>query len=178
MQQAGAMDRLEGLRDLEEIRQVKYRNLRCVDLKLWDEVGDTFAKDATIDYGTVAYGKPLRIDGRDDIVAFFRTKLGPGVVTTHSAGQPEITVDGDTATGVWAVRDTMIATRHRVVITGAAFSEDRYRRDADGRWRIEHTGYIRTYEAMLSLADLPSFTMFALLDGELAEVLGPAAAAR
>ena len=27
----------------------------------------------------------------------------------------------------------------------------------NGRWRIAHTGYVRTYEAMMSLDDLPSF---------------------
>ncbi len=51
----------------------------------------------------------------------------------------------------------MIATEHRIVITGAAFYQDRYERGADGRWRIAHTGYVRTYEAMMSLDDLPSF---------------------
>jgi len=37
---------------LEEIRQVKHRYLRCVDLKLWDDLADTFTQDATADYGT------------------------------------------------------------------------------------------------------------------------------
>ena len=27
---------------LEEIRRVKYRYLRCVDLKLWDEIAEVF----------------------------------------------------------------------------------------------------------------------------------------
>ena len=112
------MDSLEGLRRLEEIRQVKYRCLRCVDLKLWDEIGDVFTEDADLDYGTVAYGKPLQIAGRPGIVAFFRTKLGPDTLTSHSAGQPEITVDGDgassdRATGIWQVRGSCRATTSR-----------------------------------------------------------------
>ena len=93
------MDPVEELRAIEEIRRVKYRYLRCVDLKLWDEIGDTFTPDATVDYGTMVYGKPLKISGRDHIVEFFRTKLGPDIITVHSAGQPEITVDGRTAPG-------------------------------------------------------------------------------
>jgi hypothetical protein len=142
---------------LEEIRQVKYRYLRCVDQKLWDDLADVFTPDATVDYGTRVYGKPLKISGRDEIIAFFRAKLGPGVITVHAAGQPEITVDGDAATGRWRFEDKVIATEHRVVIVGAAFYQDRYERGGDGRWRIAHTGYVRTYEAMLSLDDLPSF---------------------
>ena len=46
--------------------------------------------------------------------------------------------------------------RLRVVITGAAFYQDRYARGEDGRWRISHTGYVRTYEVMMSLDDAPS----------------------
>jgi ketosteroid isomerase-like protein len=158
------MDPVEELRTIEDIRQVKYRYLRCVDTKRWDEIGDTFTEDATVDYGTRVYGQPLKMSGRDEIVAFFRTRLGPEILTTHAAGQPEITVDGDTATGIWSFQDTVIASEHRVVIAGAAFYHDRYERGADGRWRIAHTGYVRTYEAMMSLDDLPSFKMIAKLD--------------
>ena len=46
---------------IEEIRQVKHRFLRCVDLKLWDDLADAFTEDATADYGTPALGKPLRL---------------------------------------------------------------------------------------------------------------------
>ena len=145
------------LETLEEIRLVKYRYLRCVDTKLWDEIGDTFTEDAAVDYGTQAYGKPLKMRGRDEIVEFFRKRLGPDILTVHAAGQPEITVDGDAAQGTWSFEDTVIATKYRVVITGAAFYQDRYERGGDGRWRIAHTGYVRTYEAMMSLDDLPSF---------------------
>jgi SnoaL-like domain len=146
---------------LEEIRQLKYRYLRCVDRKLWDELADTFTENATVDYGTQVYGKPLRITGRDEIVAYLKAKLGPDVLTVHSAGQPEISVDGEVATGTWSFQDTVIATTYKVVIQGAAFYEDRYERGSDGRWRISHTGYVRTYEAMMSLADLPSFRFLA-----------------
>ncbi|MGD0557721.1 MAG: nuclear transport factor 2 family protein [Streptosporangiaceae bacterium] len=146
---------------LEEIRQLKYRYLRCVDRKLWDELADQFTEDATVDYGTQVYGKPLRITGRDEIVGYLRNKLGPEVLTVHSAGQPEITIDGDTATGIWSFEDTVIATEHQILIKGAAFYEDTYAKGEDGQWRIAHTGYVRTYEAMMSLADLPSFRFLA-----------------
>ena len=105
---------------LEEIRQVKYCYLRCVDLKQWDELAEVFTPDATVDYGTMVYGKPLKLAGRDAIVAFLRDKLGPDIITVHFASQPEITVDGDTARGTWAFEDTVIATEYRMVITGAA----------------------------------------------------------
>jgi SnoaL-like protein len=146
---------------LEEIRRVKYRYLRCVDLKLWDEIAEVFTSDATADYGTPALGEPVRLAGRDEIVAFLRDKLGPGIITVHFASQPEIDIDGSTATGTWSFEDTVIATEYGVVIKGAAFYQDRYALGEDGRWRISHTGYVRTYEMMLSLADLPSLKITA-----------------
>jgi hypothetical protein len=48
-----------------------------------------------------------------------------------------------------------------VVIQGAAFYEDRYAKGADSKWRIAHTGYQRTYEAMMSTDDLKSFKITA-----------------
>jgi SnoaL-like domain len=146
---------------LEEIRRLKYRYLRCVDLKLWDEIADVFTPGATVDYGTLALGQPIRLTGRDEIVAFLRDKLGPDVVTVHFASQPEIDIDGDEASGTWSFEDTVIATEYRVLIKGAAFYEDRYARGGDGRWRISHTGYVRTYEVMMSLDDLPSLKLTA-----------------
>jgi hypothetical protein len=141
---------------LEEIRRVKYRYLRCVDLKLWDEIGEVFSADATVDYGTRALSEPIRLRGREEIVAFLRKSLPPSIITVHFASQPEIDIDGATATGTWSFEDTVIATEYRVLIKGAAFYEDRYARGEDGRWRISHTGYVRTYEVMVSLDDAPS----------------------
>jgi hypothetical protein len=153
--------RIVDLIAIEEIRRLKYRYLRSVDLKLWDELAETLTPDATADYGTPVYGDPLTLEGRAAIVEFMRDKLGPGIITVHACGQPEIDIDGDTATGTWCFQDTVIATEYRVVIQGAAFYEDRYLRCDDGVWRIRHTGYVRTYEAMLSLDDLPSFQLTA-----------------
>ncbi|MGI9004888.1 MAG: nuclear transport factor 2 family protein [Streptosporangiaceae bacterium] len=147
--------------EIERIRQLKYRYLRCVDLKRWDEIGQVFTEDATADYGTPSAGRPLNLASRDEIVAFLRDSLGNDIITLHSAGQPEIDVDGDTATGTWRFEDTVIATTYKVVITGAAFYEDRYRRCGDGAWRISHTGYQRIYEASMSLDDLPSWRLTA-----------------
>ena len=39
----------------------------------------------------------------------------------------------------------------------SAFDDRAIEIAADGKWRIAHTGYVRIYEAMLSLDDLPRF---------------------
>jgi len=161
---AGRMDAVRtDLTELEAIRRLKYKYLRCVDLKLWDEIADVFTPDATADYGTPSAGRPLNLNGRDEIVGFLRESLGNGIITLHAAGQPEIDIDPDTgtATGSWRFTDTVIATEFRVVISGAAFYEDRYELGHDGRWRISHTGYQRLYEASMSLDDWPSWQLTA-----------------
>lgn len=147
--------------ELEKIRRLKYRYLRCVDLKRWDELEDVFTEDATADYGTPSAGRPLKLGSRDEILNFLRDSLGNDIITLHAAGQPEIQIDGETASGTWRFEDTVIATKYNVVITGAAFYEDRYRRGEDGAWRIVHIGYERIYEATMSLDDLPSWKLTA-----------------
>jgi hypothetical protein len=146
---------------LEEIRRLKHRYLRCVDLKLWDEFGDTLTEDAVADYGTRVLGEPLSLTGRDAIVDYMRTNLGPGMITVHFAAQPEIDVDGDRASGSWCFEDTIIATDFRLMIRGSAYYQDTYRRCSDGRWRISTTGYERTYEYTVSLDDVPSLNFTA-----------------
>ncbi|MGK8524242.1 nuclear transport factor 2 family protein [Nocardia asteroides] len=144
---------------IEAVRQLKYRYFRTLDLKEWDEFADTLAADAKGRYGTHAMGEPLHLDGRDAITAFMRQNLGPSVVTVHIANHPEISVDGETASGSWAFEDTVIATEYGVLIRGAGYYSDSYRRDADGKWRIVSTSYRRVYESMQSLADTPSFQL-------------------
>jgi hypothetical protein len=138
-----------------ELHRLKYRYLRALDLKQWDDFAATLAPDAT-----AHYGDRLSFTGRDEIVRYMRTTVGPGIITVHHCQHPEIDIDGDQATGRWALDDTVIIVEHRTVLRGAAFYEDRYVR-LDGEWRIAHTGYERIYEAMISLKDLPRFTLTA-----------------
>ena len=93
---------------IEEIKRLKYRYFRTLDLKEWDAFGDCLAEDVVARYGTQAMDKPLHYDNRADVVAFMSENLGPGIITIHVANHPEIEVDGDTATGSWAFEDTVI----------------------------------------------------------------------
>jgi hypothetical protein len=146
---------------IEQIRQLKYRYFRTLDLKEWDDFGDCLAEDVVARYGTQAMNEPLHFDNRADVVAFMAGNLGPGIITVHIANHPEIEVDGDRATGSWAFEDTVIVPDFKVQIRGGGYYRDDYRRDADGKWRIAGTGYERIYEAMTSLEDTPSFKLIA-----------------
>ncbi len=134
--------------DLEAIKQLKYRYLRTLDTKQWEDFEACFLPEATGDYNGLVF------EDRAALVAFMRKNMGPGMLTLHQAHHPEIAVDGDTATGRWYLQDKVIIEEYRFMLEGAAFYEDRYRRTPEG-WRVEHTGYRRTYEMTYSLDDLP-----------------------
>ena len=135
---------------LEEVKQLKYRYLRTLDLKQWEAFEALFVPEATGEYGDLTFAD------RAEIVDYMRTNLGDGVVTMHQVHHPEIDVDGDTARGVWYLEDRVLVPEHRFVLEGAAFYDDRYVRTQDG-WRILHTGYRRTFEASYSMDDLAGY---------------------
>jgi hypothetical protein len=138
--------------DFEQIRQLKYRYLRTLDTKQWDDFADCFVPDATADYAGLAFAD------RAALVDYMRTNLGPAIVTMHHCHHPEIAVDGDTATGRWYLHDQVISAEYGFRLEGAAFYEDRYVR-TDAGWKVAHTGYERTFEATYQLADLPGFAL-------------------
>jgi len=144
---------------LEELRRLKYRYFRTLDLKLWDDFATTLTDDVQGRYGTKVYGESLALDGREAVVDFMRSKLSDDILTVHIAQHPELEVDGDEATGSWAFEDTVIVPSFKVLIRGAGYYTDRYRRDSDGRWRIAATSYDRIYESMQSLDDTPSYQL-------------------
>ncbi|MDR3662754.1 MAG: nuclear transport factor 2 family protein [Mycobacterium sp.] len=139
--------------DIDEIKQVKYRYLRTLDTKNWDEFADTLTEDVVGDYGTSMGGDQLKFSDRDSLVQYMRSSLGPQIITEHRVDHPEITVNGDEATGTWYLQDRVIGADFNFMLIGAAFYRDRYRRTAAG-WRICATGYDRTYDATMSLENL------------------------
>ncbi len=141
---------------LREIESLKYRYMRCLDTKDWSGFAEVFTPDAT-----AVYGSRLAFTGPGDIVAYMEENLGPSMVTVHQVHHPEITVDGDHASGSWSLMDRVIMTDFRILLDGASIYNDRYERDADGQWRIAHTSYERLYESMISFDDIPSFNMTA-----------------
>lgn len=136
------------MNDVDEICRLKYRYLRTLDTKRWDEFAGCFVPEATGDYNGLVF------EDRAALVAYMRENLGEGRITLHQAHHPEIDVDGDTATGRWYLQDKVIVPEYSFMLEGAAFYDDRYVRTAEG-WRVAHTGYRRTFEMTYNLADLP-----------------------
>jgi hypothetical protein len=136
----------DDLVEIEAIKRLKYRYMRCMDQKLWDEMTSCFTTDAVAEYSGGLYTH----EGRDAIVGFLRTQMGAEtMLTSHRVHHPEIDLVGpDKAEGIWAMEDVVVLTDAGVNIQGAGFYRDRYVKQ-DGTWLIAWTGYRRSYEELL-----------------------------
>jgi hypothetical protein len=136
--------RMRALEDVEAIKRLKYRYWRCLDLKLWDEMADCFAKDATASWGDGRYA----FRGREEILRFLRDALGRerGSITIHHGHHPEIDLVGeDAAIGTWALDNYLFNVRDDRALRMGAYYSDRYAR-IEGAWRITHVGYQVVFE--------------------------------
>ena len=133
----------DDLIELEAIRRLKHRYVRCLDEKKWDELREVFTDDAVASYGDGDY----HYEGRDAILGFLTKALGDhSMITSHRVGQEEIDFTGpDSATATWALSDVVIIPPANMTITGAAFYHDEYVK-LGGEWKIRRTGYQRIYE--------------------------------
>ncbi len=129
--------------EIELIHQLKYRYVRFIDQKRWDDLAGLFTEDATASYG----GGATNLAGRPAIMEFLSTSMADeAMLTSHKVHHPEITLVGpDEATGIWALDDVVILGGLGLTVRGASFYDDRYAK-VDGEWRIAHTGYKRVYE--------------------------------
>src|SRR5689334_6445343 len=111
---------------------LKARYFRAIDTKDWDLLASVMVEDVAIDVtDDVEGGQPYV--GRDQ---FVRTcaKVLADAVTVHHGHMPEIQVDGDTATGIWAMEDH-VDWGENGAFRGAGHYHERYVL-ADGEWRI------------------------------------------
>ena len=117
--------------DWLEICNVKARYCRFLDTMDWAGYADQFTEDFVLDT-TPSGGQ--RIEGRDAAVAYVRSSISADTVTTHHVHSPEISVEGDTATAIWAMQDRNLWPNGRSLL-GFGHYHERYRKE-DGVWRI------------------------------------------
>lgn len=145
----------EDLVEIRAIETLKYRYVRLIDVKEWDELEKLFVPDATATYSDGKYA----FEGRDAIMGFLRDAMAStNMLTSHKVHQPEITLlEDDRATATWALDDVVVHLDYNVTIRGAAFYHDSYVK-VDGEWKIKHTGYERIYEEMEPRAETTKIT--------------------
>ncbi|MEW6270867.1 MAG: nuclear transport factor 2 family protein [Thermodesulfobacteriota bacterium] len=129
--------------EIELIKRLKYRYMRCLDQKLWNEMAETLTEDAVASYSAGKY----EFHGRAAILDFFRAAMGStSFLSSHRVHHPEIDLTGAaTARGTWALEDVVVDASRDFTLRGAAFYTDDYVKQG-GSWRIKRTAYKRTYE--------------------------------
>ncbi|MDD4516166.1 nuclear transport factor 2 family protein [Massilibacteroides sp.] len=133
---------LQILMDIEAIKQLKAKYLRCVDSKLWSEIRSCFADDLTT---SLADGE-LSFNSADDLIDYFVNNMVETEITMHHCHTPEITLTSETtAEGIWALHDYVIAQDVDLCVQGAAFYKESYVKQ-NGRWLIKDIGYKRVFE--------------------------------
>ncbi len=120
------------------IHNLKARYCRCLDTKDWAGYASCFTQDLILDT-TLAGG--ARVEGREAAVAYVRSSITEDTITTHHVHNPEITLDGDTATAIWAMQDRNIWPNGRSLL-GFGHYHEKYRR-VDGEWKIAESKLTR-----------------------------------
>ena len=126
--------------DREQIRQIKYKNMRHLDLKQWDEMAETFTEDAKTGWldGQIA------LDGRKAIMDFLQNTPfadGDSVITVHQCTAMEIEfVAPDHAKATSRLYNPMLFKQMNQLHLLLAFYHDEFKLH-EGEWLISHTGH-------------------------------------
>ncbi|HWD03495.1 MAG TPA: nuclear transport factor 2 family protein [Kribbella sp.] len=124
---------LQRLVAIEEIKKLKARYFRLLDEHDWVAFAELFTEDAHLDIAESSSGAHTL----GEFLAALEKHLTPAV-SVHHGHMPEIdVVDERTATGVWAMFDSVEppAGSPYPVLTGFGHYHEEYRFD-DGSWRI------------------------------------------
>ena len=148
---AEVQDRVRRLEEIDAIKRLKYKYVRCVDSKLWDDLAQCFIQEATTSYG----GK-YSPTGLAAILDFLSKYNPPEVITMHHVHHPEIELTGaETARATWALQDFVISLKGDWSHYGTALYQDEYVK-VDGRWKIKHTGYKRIFSERWTRSEIKS----------------------
>ena len=130
--------RIRALEDIEAIKKLKAKYLRCCDLRLPKEMAECFAEHCVVDYDKVGVFRD-----RGAFIAVFE-ELGcrDGLIDLHHAHNPEIELTSETsATGLWELYFHTVDVDAQVARQLGGYYEDEYVK-LDGAWRIQSTKFI------------------------------------
>jgi uncharacterized protein (TIGR02246 family) len=121
------------------ICNLKAAYCRLLDAKDWQGWAQLFAEDVEVDVRDS--GGTLE-QGRDAFVASVRRSIET-TKTCHQVHSPEILIDGDRASAVWAMEDRLIWDDGRTMRGYGHYHEDYVKRE--GRWWIARQRLTRLF---------------------------------
>jgi hypothetical protein len=138
-----ALAPLERLVAIKEIKLLRARYCRFIDMKLWDDLAQLLHKDIELDL-RASSGTLVR--GREAFLAHVRTRFAEGP-SLHLNFLPEIQIlSASRATAIWAQE----AYLHTMWVKGErhahayGWSEDGYEK-AGGRWQVRSVRLLRPW---------------------------------
>jgi len=146
------------LLDLEAIRKLKHRYIRCMTQSRWDELAQLMTEDVQTSYSDGKYS----FSNRTELLRFLKGSHDANetqVLGFWHVTMPEIEFTGpDEATGIWAMYHFYLDKSSSQQLEMFAYYDDTYRRE-HGEWRIARTGYRRVMEQSLDRRDVPSLQL-------------------
>ncbi len=141
------MDRVTVLWEIEQIKQLKARYLRLLDLKKWDQYRELFTDDYRFyvepDREPVPGTQPTDTNA-DDFVRRLAGTLQVPAVSVHQGHMPEIEITGEnSARGIWALYEFIDDPKRDIAFKGMGHYHEVYAKGADGKWRIKETHVTR-----------------------------------
>jgi ketosteroid isomerase-like protein len=135
-------DRQQVAADAQAIQHLRARYSHTIDHGIetgeWDEFLSLYTDDAVVDYPQAT------LEGLDEIEAFARELEAAYEFTMHTAQMPDISVDGDEATGHWYLMVFYAATDGSEGYALGRYEDD-YRR-VDGDWHFSGVKARVTYD--------------------------------
>lgn len=137
----------EELTDIEQIQQLKARYFRLMDTKQWQQWGEVFTDDATVQATSLII--TINWQGKSQIVSQNSTFLALAK-TAHHGHMPEITLTSPTtATGIWAMEDLLEFPL--IVYHGWGHYNETYQK-VNGQWKIKSLVLTRLRERLGTVA--------------------------
>jgi hypothetical protein len=145
------------LEDIELIKQLKHRYMRCLDTADTAGLRKCLADDVSIRYIGGSYR--IEAQGADEIVAMLAGGMyNDKYIGVHTVHHPEIDVhDETTASGIWYLVDWAMNFAIGKTTEGSAIYHDKYVKK-DGAWLIQHSEYSRIYERFEDIEGKPNIT--------------------
>ena len=125
------MKNLEGWNDWLAICELKARYCRLMDTKDWVAYRELFAEGYELDVSSAGGAELIR--GREAALGMVLSHI-EHAITAHQVHTPEIQLNGDEATGIWAMQDRVLFP-NGPAISGYGHYHDRYVR-RNGTWLI------------------------------------------
>ena len=146
---------MKNLEEIESIKRLKHKYMRCVDTRKWDELATLFTDDAVTAYS----GGKLSFKGKEEIITFLKNAMPPTLLSMHQGFHPEIELTGETsAKGTWGFSDYLIIIDAGLSLRGYGIYSDEYEK-VNGQWKIKSTGYQRVFEETWNRSDIPSLNL-------------------